>query len=221
MWRTVASARSTRAGTALAAGLALLALALILVLSGSPLVVARANSVPPEQPIVKADGSTTICQDGERVPARVTAARLTLVAVVGPRVHVTVASGGRTFTSGTTGSGWTAGAVTVPLAPLSRPLPSASFCFSLGPSAEAVEVGGAATGLARAARTGFGRILSGRFTIEYMRPGSASWWSSIETVARELGLGHAPSGTWLAAILALAMAGVVLAASWLALRELR
>jgi len=84
-----------------------------------------------------------------------------------------------------------------------------------------VEVGGAGAGPATAARTLAGDRLPGRFTIEYMRPASASWWSSIETVARRLGLGHAPSGTWLAVFLLLAMGTVVATASWLAVRELR
>jgi len=211
----------TRVSVALFAGLALLAAALILVLSGSPLVLARANPVPPDEPIVKAGGGTGACQDGEAVPAHVTSIRLILVAVVGPRVHVTVGSGGRTLTSGTASSGWTSGAVTVPLAALDRPLGSARVCFALGGSAEAVEVGGSAAGPATAARTLDGRVLPGRFTVEYMKPGSASWWSSIETVARRLGLGHAPSGTWLAVILLLAMGAVVASACWLAVKELR
>lgn len=220
MWRQVGSVRLTRVGVALAAGLALLAVALIVVLSGSPLVVARANPVPPNQPVLRAAGGTGVCQSGEFVPANVSAIRLTLVAVVGPRVHVTVAGGGRTLTSGTKGSGWTSGAVTVPVAPLSHPVRAARICFYLGSSAESVEVGGSAAAAASAARTLSGRVLPGRFTIEYMKPGSSSWWSSVRTVARRLGLGHAPSGTWLAFILLLAMGAVVATASWLALKEL-
>lgn len=220
MWRQVGSVRLTRVGVALAAGLALLAVALIVVLSGSPLVVARANPVPASQPVLKAAGGTGVCQSGEAVPAHVSAIRLILVAVVGPRVHVTVGSGGRTLTSGTTGSGWTSGAVTVPIASLPHPVRPARVCFYLGPSAEAVEVGGSAAAAATAARTLSGRVLPGRFTIEYMKPSSSSWWSSIRTVARRLGLGHAPSGTWLAIVLGLAMGAVVATASWLALREL-
>jgi hypothetical protein len=221
MWRRAGSIRLTRAGIALFASLAALAVALAVVLSGSPLVVARANPVPPDRPIAKLEGGAGACQSGEAAPARIAAIRLTLVAAVGPRIRVSVSVDGRTLTGGTAVGGWTSGAVTVPVAPLERPLAAARVCFALGRSAEAVEVGGSAAGPATAARTLSGHVLPGRFTIEYMRPSSASWWSSIETVARRLGLGHAPSGTWLAAILLLAMGGVLAVASWLVLRDLR
>jgi hypothetical protein len=220
MWRPLRGVRLTLPKVVLASAFALLLLALILVLSGSPLVVAYANPVPPDQPIFTAPGGAGACQDGETMPAHVSAIRLIAVAVVGPRVHVTVSSNGRTLASGTTASGWTSGAVTVALAPLDHPLTGARVCFSIGPSAESVEVGGSASAPVNAARTLDGRTLPGRFTVEYMRPSSASWWSSIDTVARRLGLGHAPSGSWLAVALLLVMGAVVATAGWLTVREL-
>lgn len=220
MWRRLRGVRPTLPKIVLGSAFALLLLTLILVLSASPLVVAYANPVPPDQPIFTAPGGAGACQDGEKVPAHVSAVRLIAVAVVGPRVHVTVGANGRTLASGTTASGWTSGAVTVALAPLDRPLAAARICFSFGPSAEAVEVGGSASAPAVAARTLDGRVLPGRFTVEYMRPSSASWWSSIDTVARRLGLGHAPSGSWLAVGLLLAMGLAIATAGWLAVREL-
>jgi hypothetical protein len=221
MWRPVGrSGGSARVSVALSLGLALLAIALAVVLSGSPLVLAHANQVPADEPIYKATGGSGACQPGETVPAGVSAIRLILVAVVGPRVSLTVGSPGGPVTSGSVGGGWTAGAVTVPVKPLAHPVGSARICFQLGGSAEAVEVGGSAARPALAARTLTGKVLPGRFTVEYMHRAHGSWWSTGETVARRLGLGHAPSGTWLAVLMLLAMGSVVAGASWLVLREL-
>lgn len=216
----VGAIRLTRATVALSVGLVLLAAALTVVLSGSPTVLARANATPAEEPIMKAAGGDGACQGGEAVPGGTTAVRLTLVAILGPRVTVTIASGGRRVAAGSTGSGWTAGSVTVPVA-VAHPLASARVCFALGRSVEAAEVGGAATTPIIAARSLAGRVLPGRFTVEYMRPAAGSWWSTAETVARRMGLGHDPAGTWLAVLLVGAMAATVAAASWLLVRELR
>jgi hypothetical protein len=41
-----------------------------------------------------------------------------------------------------------------------------------------------------------------------------------ETVARHVGLGRAPSGTWVVLLLLIAMGAVLATASWLLLREL-
>src|SRR5262249_13894834 len=37
----------------------------------------------------------------------------------------------------------------------------------------------------------------GRFRIEYLRPAHGSWWARASSVAHRMGLGHAPSGTWI------------------------
>jgi hypothetical protein len=219
MWRRVWTVRATRATVALGAGLALLAVALAVVLSGSPTVLASANSTPADEPIMQAASGTGACQGGEAVPAGTTAIRLTLVAIIGPRVTVTVGSGVKRLAEGSVGSDWTAGAVTVPVA-FAHPVAYARVCFALGRSVESVEVGGAAASPTAVARTLQGRALPGRFTVEYMRPTKGSWWSMAKTVARRMGLGHAPSGTWLAALLLVAMAAIVAGASWLLVREL-
>jgi hypothetical protein len=220
MWRRIGTVHATPATVALGLGLTLLAITLAIVLSGSPTVLARTNSTLAEEPIVQAAGGSGACQDGEAIPAGIAAIRLTLVAIVGPRVAVTVESRGRRVAGGSVGSGWTAGALTVPVA-LAHPLAAARVCFALGRSVERVEVGGAATSPAVAARTLTGRVLPGRFTVEYMRPASGSWWSMAESLARRMGLGHAPAGTWLAALVVIAMGATVAGASWLLVRELR
>jgi hypothetical protein len=220
MWGRVRALDLSPLRVTLAVALGLLGVGLVLVLSGSPTEVARANGAPAEEPIMQAGTGAGACQGGEAPPAGTTAVRLTLVAILGPRVNVTVSSGGRRVAAGSVGSGWTAGSVTVPIAALSHPLRQARVCFTLGRSVEKVEVGGAASGAGSAARTLTGDALPGRFTVEYMRPAASSWWGSAKTVARRLGVGHAPAGTWLAALLLAAMVAMVGGASWLLLREL-
>jgi hypothetical protein len=211
----------TRPIAVLTVGLAIVAIALVVVLSGSPLVVTHTNATPANEPILEAGSGAGACQIERVLPAGITAIRLTLVAAAGPRVRVTVLSGGQVLTSGVANSGWTSGAVTVPVKPMARAVTGARVCFSLGPSAEVVQLGGSRTSAAVAARSAEGGALPGRFTVEYMRAGSSSWWSLAKSVARHMGLGHAPSGTWIALLVLVLMATVLAAGSWLAVRELR
>ena len=204
---------------ALAGGLAVLLLALIVTLSGSPLVVARTNGVPADQPILEARGAAA-CQAGEFVPRGTSGIRLTFVADAGPRVSVSLLAGGRRLASGTTASGWTAGAVTVAVPRLAQALPEATLCFKFSHSAETVQMGGATTSPAAAAHSS-SKPLPGRFTVEYMRPGPTSWWSLATTVAHHFGLGRAPSGTWVAWLVLLLMLSAVALACRLVLRELQ
>jgi hypothetical protein len=72
-----------------------------------------------------------------------------------------------------------------------------------------------------AARGGEGEPLPGRIKIEYLRADHSSWWSAAQAVARRMGLGRAPTGTWIALLLTGLMGVVVVTASWLTLKELR
>jgi hypothetical protein len=209
-----------RTAVALAAGLALVAIAIVVTLSGSPLTVVHSNGVPVEYLIGEAKGEIAACQAGELLPAGVSALRFPFESDAGPRVSVSVWSGKRLLTSGVAHSGWTSGAVTVPVKPVQHAVAGTRVCVSLGQSAENVIVGGFRTGPAVAARGGDGEVLPGRFRVEYARAGESSWWSLAKTVAKHMGLGRAPSGTWIALFLVGLMGGSILAASWLMLREL-
>jgi hypothetical protein len=210
----------TRATVTLAAGLALTLIAIGVTLSSSPLVVAQTNGTPAGESIVEATNYAEACQADEVLPAGISAIRLTLVSAVGPRVSVTALAGTHVLTSGVAGSGWTSGAVTVPVRPLARAVSHVRICFGLGPTVENVLIGGSKTSPAVAARSE-GKPLPGRITIEYMRAGRSSWWSLASTVARHIGLGRAPSGTWIALLMLALMGAAVATASWLVVRELR
>ncbi len=211
-----------RVAGALALGLALLALALGLTLSGAPAVVLGANSTLANGALAVTSAGAQACQSGETLPAGSSAIRLTLLAEIGPRVSVSaISSTGGVLTSGSIGSGWTGGSVSIPVKRVARMSSPVRICFKLDPSKEQVGIVGSPTKQDVAARSGEGEALPGRIKIEYLRTGSRSWWSVAPEVARRMGLGHAPSGTWVALALVLAMGAVLLTASWLVFEELR
>ena len=205
----------------LAAGLALLAVAIGLTLLHSPMVLARKNGTPvAEQRIATTRQSVSYCQAHELLPRGTSAIRLSLGAGTGPRVSVSVSAAGHVVTTGTQGSGWTGRVVTVPVAPLSRTVSDATVCASLTPRDENLIVFGETTPPAIAASNG-GQRLAGRMWIEYLRPGSSSWASQALAVARRMGLGRALAGTWNALLVAELLAAIAILTSTLVLRELR
>jgi hypothetical protein len=211
----------TRTAGALAAGLALLAIALIVTLSGSPVVVTLANSTRNAVKLAETYTPSGACQAGEVLPAGTSAIRFSLTSDAGPRVSVRVLSGTRVLTGGVAETGWTSGAVTVPVGPLARSASGVRVCFELGSTNERVTIGGDSTSPALAAIGDEGRALPGRMRIEYLRSGPSSWWSMAHAVSTRMGLGRAPAGTWIVFPLLAAMVVVVAGASWLVLKELR
>lgn len=94
------------------------------------------------------------------------------------------------------------------------------LCFAFFVNGEeSLQLVGEPAGAALAARSAAGP-LPGRVVAEYLRPSRSSWWSLAPSVARRMGLGHAPSGTWSALLVLALMAAVVLVCSRVILREL-
>jgi hypothetical protein len=201
-------------------GLLLAVVILGITLSHAPITVAQVNT-PHKLSLGTLRSKTAVCQAGESLPRGTSAIRLRVFAFTGPRVTVRAYAGGRVVAQGEHGSGWTGGAVTVPVRTLRTATSGATLCFSLLLNGdEGVFLTGEPTSAALAARGSNGRW-PGRLTVEYLRPGHSSWWSIAPEVARRMGLGNAAGGTWIA-ILALAlMSGVVALSSRLVIRELR
>lgn len=209
-----------RTSIVLAAGLVLIASILAVTLARSPPTLAGTNRVPAERPVGIAEESIGACQAGETLPARTSAIRLSLIAIVGARVSVKLFSGPKLLTKGATGAGWTGSEVTVAVAPLARSVSHATVCFNLSDVNGEVEVHGKVTPAAVAAVSGGGQHLNGRFRVEYVRAGHTSWLSLLASVARHMSWGRGWSGIWIVFfILALALAIVTLT-SWAILREL-
>jgi len=204
----------------LAAALAAVAIALALTLLQSPMSVSASNKVVGSETLIATTTKgASYCQQHEALPARTTAIRLWLDATAGPRVRVVVYSAGRAIAIGTRGSDWIGSSVTVPAKPLARTALDTTICVSFPLRDETVLVQGQAAPATVAAHEGR-RPLAGRMWIEYLRPGTRSWWSLATEVARRLGLGRAPTGTWVALAALLLLAGAVVVSSRLLLREL-
>jgi hypothetical protein len=209
------------ARVALAVGLALIAIAVAVVLSGGPQVLAGSNGVEPaSKALTSVPGSGGGCQADETLPARTSAIRLSLEASAGPRVAVNVLSGKTIVTHGEGAQGWLGQVVTIPVKPLDRTVRHAAICFAFTGANERVSFLGVPTPKRRAATSG-GSALRGRISIEYLRPGRSSWWSLALSIARRMGLGRAWAGTWVVLLVASLMAASIALASWLAIRESR
>lgn len=203
---------------ALAASLALLVLVLVLVLSSSALTVAGTNSIPASAPIGYAKGGTRGCQSAGTVPQGTSALRISASINVGPRVKLQVLSGSQVITAGTRDAGWGIDeSVTIPVKRVARTIPNARICIGFGAALEPIELKGSAVEVTTA-QGKVGRAV--RLRIEYMRPGR-TWWSLASSVARRMGLGHAPAGTWMVLVLIALMLAVAALTSRLLLRELR
>jgi 4-amino-4-deoxy-L-arabinose transferase-like glycosyltransferase len=199
---------------ALAVGLALMALALVLTLSGSPATLAAPRATAVDEELVNTQRPMSICQAGETLPQGTTALRLSLKALIGPRITVKVLASGRVVAFGERGPGWTASAVTVPVRRTTRAIASATVCLAFAVDDETVEIAGEGGPRSTAAVTNNGQALPGRVKIEYLRPGTRSWWSLALATARHLGLGRAWAGTWVAALVLVLMAAVLALTVW-------
>jgi hypothetical protein len=196
---------------ALAAGLALLAVAILVTLSRSPASVAQTNETPghPAGVIASTTEGASYCQGREALPPGTSALRVWLDAAFGPRVRVTVSARGQQLTSGEQGSGWTGGSVAIPVRPLSQAISGATVCVSFPLHDETLVIQGSPAAPANAARDG-SQPLPGRIAIEYLRPGGRSWASMAGAIARRMGFGRAAAGTWIA-FLALALLAAIAA----------
>jgi hypothetical protein len=200
---------------ALAIGLALMATALIVVLSQSPLTVAGTNSIPAYKAVASAAGGSGGCQPSGTMPRGTSAIRISASANTGPRVTVKALSGAQLITSGERDAVWGVDeTVTVPVKRVPRAIPNTSICIAFGPTVEHIQINGALVPTTSASGQS-GRALM--FRVEYLRPGHSSWWSLASSVARRIGLGHAAAGTWIVFALIALMVAVIALASWLLL----
>jgi hypothetical protein len=224
-----------RTRISLIVGLALTALAVGIFIFRSPPVLAGTNAVPIEGTLRAMTNAGEACQEHELLPAGITAIRVSMEALSGPRVSVRVLQGGVLLTSGEQASGWTRQNVTIPVHSLPRAVRPVDVCFALAPENETVDLDGGRSAHALIASGGanpggvglagavylplLARPSSAALRIEYLRPGARTWWSQAVQVARRMGLGRAPSGTWIVLAVLVAMVTLVAIVSWLLVRR--
>jgi hypothetical protein len=197
----------------LAAGLALTAIAIGIVLAPAPLKVVGTNGIQ-AKPIAFIHHSETRCQGGGTLPQGTTAIRVSLSANLGPRVSLQVLSGAAVVAEGEREAGWGEDeTVTVPVGRVPRRIPGTRICTTIGPLSEFLQINGARVQTSAAG----GHTISLR--MEYLRPGPRSWLSLASSVARHMGIGHAPSGTWVAFLALALMLTAATLTSRLILRE--
>ncbi len=204
-----------RVRLALAAGLAVTAAALGIVLSRPPLTAVAGSNGFPADPAVAfiRRGDVVNCQGSGTVPRGTEAIRVSLSANIGPRVSLKVLSGSTVVTEGERDAGWGADeSVTVPVRRVPRSIPEAGICTTVGPVVEPIQINGAPV------RTAGGRHALW-LRMEYLRPGPRSWLSLVASIANRMGIAHAPSGAWVAYLTIAVMFAVGLLATRLVLRE--
>jgi hypothetical protein len=186
----------------LAAGFALLAVGLVVTLSQSAPRPAGSNQVAQLEEVAKLRGAARRCQDGEVVPGDTAALRL-LVGTYGrpaPGVHVSVRGPrGQLLTSGTRAPGGPEGNVEIPVGRVDETSGGNRVCVTVSGPGRTVLYGSA-----------------GRLHLEWMRPGSESWFSLIPTIAHRFGLAKAN----VFGSLLLAPAALILLAAWAAAARL-
>ena len=205
----------------LAVGLALSAIALVVVLSHSPVTVIGTNSIRYHIAIGAIRHPTNQCELGRTLPEGTTAIRVSASANTGPKVNLTALSGEEVVSHGERGAGWgIAETVTVPVSRVPSTVADSRICVAFGRLIEPVQINGAL--VRRVATNGSGATtVIPAFRIEYLHAGHSSWWSLASSVARHMGLGRAASGTWIVLLVIALMLTVVVLTSRLILRELQ
>jgi hypothetical protein len=199
-------------------GFAVIVIVLLVVLLQTPSTPISSNAVTVERELGLFSGRATVCQKDERLPVSTSALRMSLVSYIGPEVSVTVLHAGRVLAAGRRAGGWVSSFLTLPLHPAARASQYVEICLTRSPGNRAVGLFGNSAPRALAA-TSNGQPLPGRLRIEYLKPGSESWLARATSVARRVGLGHSPSGTWIVLPLASLMAAAIALGAWLLLRE--
>ena len=198
---------------ALTAGLTVVAVALGILLSRSPLTPAASNGVPAKLAVSFIRHAEASCEEGGTVPQGTQAIRVSLSANTGPKVTLEVFSGSTLITEGEHDAGWGIDeTVTVPVKRVPRTIHRARICASVTEVVEPLQVNGSRV------RTSSGAIAV-LLRMEYLRPGRRSWLSLAPSAARAMGLDHAPGGIWGAYLVIAAMLAVAVLASRLILRE--
>jgi predicted membrane protein DUF2142 len=199
---------------ALTLGSLLLVAALLATLSRSPAVVAGSNSVAGDTHVATTRGNAVICQSHEVVPSGTVAVRLWVNTNVNPPTRVVLRSGSRVISEGAQGPGRLTSVIAIPIRRVRHELADATVCFVFGRAVEPVRLIGGPLSGSTSGRAFF------KIRLEYMHAGDRTWWSRALSVARHIGLGRAPAGTWVAALPLTAMAVVALLVAWQIIRQL-
>jgi hypothetical protein len=203
---------------ALVVGLALIAAAIAIVLSSSPIAVIGTNSIA-EEATENVNGDIGGCQYVGQVPRGTSAIRIPLAANSGPQVNIQVLAGSHRVSEGERAAGWGADeTITVPINALAHTIDNARICTTLGSTIESVGLRGMPASTTSLHNHGLAGVA---LRMEYLQPGPQSWGSLLPSISRTLGFGHAIGGSWIILLLLAIMISLVALTSYLALGEIR
>jgi hypothetical protein len=204
----------------LTVGLTLIGIAIIAVLAHAPLTVVGANPIPAANFIeVEEKGKLRNCQPAGTIPQGTSAIRIGIEGLYfSPAVTIKVLQGSHVLREGhQIAGGVSAPTVTVPVSRFPRAVSGARICPTVGPALEPIRYYGVPV---HPSASTAGQLESAALHVEYLRPGPKSWWSFVPSIAYHLGLGRAPSGTWVAFLVLALMLVVIVIASRLTVEEL-
>ena len=206
---------------ALAVGLTLMGVAVIVVPMRAPLAVAGSNSIHGENYIeLEEPGALSNCQPAGTLPQGTSAIRIGIEGLYfSPATTIKVLSGSRVLREAHHQAGGpSAPTVTVPVERFGHRVDGARICTTVGPAVGPIRYYGTPK---HSSTPVTNPLEQATLRVEYLRPGAKSWWSSASSIAHHLGLGRAPGGTWIAFLVALLMLAVIVGAARLTLEELR
>jgi hypothetical protein len=205
----------------LAVGLTAIAVAIVAVLAHSPLTLASANSASSTNYIeLEEKGRLSTCQPAGPIPQDTSAIRFGIEGIhFSPAVSVRVLLGARVLREGhQIAGGPSIPNVSVPVARLTHPVDGARICMTVGPAIEPIRFYGTPKHTSAPASN---PLQEATLHVEYLRTGAKSWLSFVPSITDHMGLGHAPSGTWIVFLLLILMLAVILIVVRLTLEELR
>lgn len=213
-----------RVRVVLALGLALIAAALLLDMSGSAPRTAGTDHINPVAFVATLQGRQELCQPQMVLPANAGSIHV-LAGTYGrplPAFSARFLDGsGTQVATGALPAGGHEGTVSIPLAHSPQRAVGGTLCIaSAGPAR--VVLAGEPFPEGSTSETVAGHPQTGRVDVVYERAGSESWWSLLPALSERVGLGKATLfGDWTLAAAALLLAAVWAASIRLLLRELR
>jgi hypothetical protein len=171
-----------------AAGLAAVAVAALALLLHSEPRRSGTNLTTNTGYVIALHGGEQLCEPGELVPGDTGALRLSASTggAPGPRLDATIGVGARALAAGSLPAGWRSGTIAIPISRVRSSQEGASICL-VNRGSHGVSFGGSVPDASFYVVLG-GKPLSGRLRIEYMRPGSESWFALLPTLVYRFSL---------------------------------
>lgn len=212
-----------RVRVVLAIGLIAIAVGLAIDMSGRAIRMAGTNHINVPAFVAAVPSNGTLCQPEVVLPKDVHSVEM-LIGTYGhpmPSVVTSLVADGRQMRTGWLPAGAPEGYVTLPLRNPEGHEASGMLCLKLGKAAHTVVFGGDEFAADESAVRIDGHPVAGRVGLVYKRARPESWWQMLPTLSERFGVGKASFfDDWTLPVMALLLAGVLIATVRLLAREL-